>query len=164
VGLLTGVIRTVRHDTVVDCVIIFRLVNNVKLKQHLLVLQCLFTYKTNPSTKRAVKDSMHFYRAAKRKVFDGMNKGVLQSLGISAVLGNLVLSTGCAHINVKQLAYEVLRQEDCRINQLDDFCTRNFAKEYREYELLRRNFMRSQKQTAWQVSPDETSITTASIQ
>ncbi|MFT6309545.1 MAG: hypothetical protein ACJA0Z_004729 [Halioglobus sp.] len=107
---------------------------------------------------------MHFYRAAKRKVFDGMNKGVLQSLGISAVLGNLVLSTGCAHINVKQLAYEVLRQEDCRINQLDDFCTRNFAKEYREYELLRRNFMRSQKQTAWQVSPDETSITTASIQ
>lgn len=72
------------------------------------------------------------------------------------------MSTGCAHINVNQLAYEVLRQEDCRINQLEDFCTRNFAKEYREYELLRRDFMRSQEQTKWRASQVEASITTAS--
>jgi hypothetical protein len=91
-----------------------------------------------------------------------MSKGVLQSLGITAILGCLAMSTGCAHINVNQLAYEVLRQEDCRINQLEDFCTRNFAKEYREYELLRRDFMRSQEQTKWRASQVEASITTAS--
>lgn len=92
-----------------------------------------------------------------------MNNGFLHTLGTYAILGILALSAGCAHINVNQLAYEVLRQEDCRINQLEDFCTRNFAKEYREYERLRREFMRSQKQTAWRASLEETSITTASI-
>lgn len=93
-----------------------------------------------------------------------MNNGFLHTLGTSALLGSLALSTGCAYINVNQLAYEVLRQEDCRINQLEDFCTRNFAKEYREYERLRREFMRSQKQTAWRARLEETSITTASIE
>ncbi|MFT5896832.1 MAG: hypothetical protein ACI8VW_003716 [bacterium] len=92
-----------------------------------------------------------------------MSNSVLQSLGISALLGSLILSTGCAYINVHQLAYEVLRQEDCRINQLEDFCTRNFAKEYREYERLRRDFMRSQEQRAWRVSLDETNPITAPI-
>ena len=91
-----------------------------------------------------------------------MSKRVLQSLVVTAILGSLVMSTGCAHINVNRLAYEVLRQEDCRINQLEDFCTRNFAKEYREYELLRRDFMRSQEQTKWRASQVEASITTAS--
>jgi len=43
------------------------------------------------------------------------------------------------------MAYEALRKEDCR----------NFALEYREYELLRRDFMRSQTQTAWRVSADD---------
>ena len=93
-----------------------------------------------------------------------MNKSALKSLGrISTILGSLALSTGCAHINVNQLAYEVLRQEDCRINQLEEFCTRNFAKEYREYELLRRDFMRDQEQTDWRASQDEARLTTVSI-
>ena len=93
-----------------------------------------------------------------------MSKGILQSVGITALLGSLVATSGCSHINVKQMAYEVLRQEDCRINNLDSYCTRNFAKEYREYERLRRDFMRSQQQTAWRAKSDETSISTVSIQ
>lgn len=94
-----------------------------------------------------------------------MKKSVLKSLGgISTVLASLALSTGCAHINVNQLAYKVLSQEDCRINQLEEFCNRNFAKEYHAYKLLRRDFLRSQEQTDWRASPDETSIATASIE
>jgi len=73
---------------------------------------------------------------------------------IACLLGVCVL-TSCAHIDVKQIAYETLRQEDCRINQLDDFCTRTFAREYLEYTRLRRDFMRGQTQVTWRVSPDE---------
>lgn len=65
------------------------------------------------------------------------------------------LLTGCTHIDVKQVAYEVLRQEDCRINQLEDFCTRTFAREYLEYERMRRDFIRSQQQHTWRVSHDD---------
>jgi len=65
------------------------------------------------------------------------------------------LFTSCAHIDVKQIAYETLRQEDCRINQLDDFCTRTFASEYLEYTRLRRDFMRGQTQVSWRVSHEE---------
>ena len=92
-----------------------------------------------------------------------MSKGVLKALGISAILGSSVLSTGCAHININQLAYEVLSQEDCRINKLEDFCTRNFSREYHEYELLRRDFLRSQKQNVWRVSHDKTTISSVSL-
>lgn len=99
-------------------------------------------------------------RLAQGKVFSGMNKEVTRSVKTAAALIILALSTGCAHINMNQLAYEVLSQEDCRINQLDDFCTRNFAKEYHEYERLRRDFMRSQEQPSWRTSPDMASVNT----
>ena len=97
-----------------------------------------------------------------------MNNGVLKVLGFLATAGCLALSTGCAHIDVTQIdvnrmAYEVLSQEDCRINELEDFCTRNFSREYREYELLRREFMRSQKQNVWRVSMDESTLRSASL-
>ena len=65
---------------------------------------------------------------------------------------------GCAHINVTQLAYEILRQEDCKMNQLEDFCTRTFASEYLEYERVRQEFLRSQTQRAWRVNRDETKL------
>lgn len=92
-----------------------------------------------------------------------MDIGVLKTVGITAILGSLALVSGCAHINVKQFAYEVLRQEDCRINQLEKFCTRNFAKEYHEYERLRRDFMRSQQQQTWRVSKDKTNLSSTSL-
>ncbi len=62
-----------------------------------------------------------------------------------------------------QMAYEALRQEDCRINQLDDFCTRNFANEFREYEVMRRNFLRSQEQSVWRANQDQTKIASNSL-
>lgn len=69
---------------------------------------------------------------------------------------------GCAYINVTQLAYEILRQEDCRMNQLEDFCTRTFASEYLEYERARQEFLRSQTQRAWRVNRDETKLSSNS--
>lgn len=65
--------------------------------------------------------------------------------------------TSCAHVNVTQLAYEVLRQEDCRRNKLEDFCSRNFAKEYFEYERLRQEYIRSSSQTRWRPETGELS-------
>lgn len=93
-----------------------------------------------------------------------MKKVVVSSLGKTAVFSLVVAVSGCSHINVNQIAYEALRQEDCRINQLDDFCSRNFAHEYREYELMRRDFIRSQQQDVWRMSQDETRIQTTSVQ
>ena len=66
----------------------------------------------------------------------------------------LPLMGGCAHVNLTQIAYEMLRQEDCKMNRLDDFCTRTFAREYLEYERLRQDYLRSQSQQAWRAEPD----------
>jgi len=74
------------------------------------------------------------------------------------LLGSLLLSTGCAQVNLRQLAYEVLSQEDCRRNQLEDFCSRTFAREYLEYEQLRQEFIRAQTQRQWRVNRDETTL------
>ena len=61
---------------------------------------------------------------------------------------------GCAHVNLTQIAYEMLRQEDCKMNRLDDFCTRTFAREYLEYERLRQDYLRTQSQRAWRAEQD----------
>lgn len=65
---------------------------------------------------------------------------------------------GCAHIDLNQLAYEILRQEDCRLNRLDDFCTRTFAHEYREYVRQRREFLRSHQESSWQLNTDRPTL------
>jgi len=87
-----------------------------------------------------------------------MRMSAFSSIGITAILSSTILTSACSHINVNQMAYEALRKEDCRINALDDFCNRNFALEYHEYELIRRDYLRSQTQTAWRVGQDETNI------
>lgn len=68
-----------------------------------------------------------------------------------------VLSS-CASVNVRQIAYETLRQEDCHRNELEVFCTRTFASEYWEYERMRQDFLRSQSQPVWRVARDETTL------
>jgi len=64
----------------------------------------------------------------------------------------------CSHINMKQVAYEVLRQEDCRRNQLEVFCSRNFASEYLEYERQRQEYLRSQEQGQWRLSSNNATL------
>ena len=61
---------------------------------------------------------------------------VLPFLAVTLFVG------GCQHIDVAQMAYGALRAEDCRRNQLDNFCSRTYAVDYREYVQLRNNFLR----------------------
>ncbi len=88
----------------------------------------------------------------------------LRTAGRSTILIGFAVLTGCAHVDVTRIAYETLRKEDCRINELEDFCTRTFAREYKEYTRLREDFIRGEEQQAWQVSledhadPDEVVI------
>lgn len=69
-------------------------------------------------------------------------------------IGTMV--TGCASLNYKRLAYDFLRQEDCRQNDPYEFCSRTFVFEYDEYELLRREFLRleSEKFTEHMSAPE----------
>ncbi len=65
------------------------------------------------------------------------------------VLGSLVILLplgGCESINVNRLAYDFLRQEDCRRNDVDvyEFCSRTFVFEYDEYEQLRQEYIRTE--------------------
>lgn len=72
----------------------------------------------------------------------------------ATLLCALPFINGCALVNVKQIAYEVLAQEDCRRNQLESFCARGFAQEYHEYEQTRREFMRSEADSPWRADAD----------
>ncbi len=61
-----------------------------------------------------------------------------------ALTGSVFILGGCQHVDVKQLTYGVLRADDCKRNELEDVCTRNFASEYRDYVNLRQQFLTTQ--------------------
>ena len=48
----------------------------------------------------------------------------------------------CGALDLKQLTYEMLAQEDCLRNELDEFCHRGYAHEYQEYERARQEYLR----------------------
>lgn len=73
-------------------------------------------------------------------------------LGLTA---SLMLISGCQHVNVAQLTYEALRAEDCRRNQLEDFCARTYAFDYYEYRRMRQDFLQSQENLQLQESRNE---------
>ena len=65
------------------------------------------------------------------------------------LIGTPVIA-GCQHIHridVAQITYEMLRAEDCRRNDLEDFCGRTYASEYYDYVRMREDFMRSDQKT-----------------
>ena len=72
-----------------------------------------------------------------------------RALALLSLAGALLASGGCMPpVDLKRMTYEALRREDCRLNQLDQFCQRTFANEYAEYERLRRQFIRDAGETA----------------
>lgn len=60
-----------------------------------------------------------------------------------ALLLQCLLMAGCANVdfNYKRFTYDLLRQDDCRRNDIDPFCARTFVFEYDEYERLRQEFI-----------------------
>lgn len=75
-------------------------------------------------------------------------------ISTATLIVTLPFINGCAMLNVKQIAYEVLAQEDCRRNQLESFCARGFAREYHEYEQTRQEFMRSETESPWRAEAE----------
>ena len=60
-----------------------------------------------------------------------------------ALLLQLLFMGGCANVdfNYKRFTYDLLRQDDCRRNDIDPFCARTFVFEYDEYERLRQEYI-----------------------
>lgn len=58
----------------------------------------------------------------------------------------LLAGSGCSSVNVNysRLTYDFLRQEDCRRNDPDSFCSRTFVFDYDDYERHRQEYLRSQ--------------------
>ncbi len=54
----------------------------------------------------------------------------------------------CAQVDVKQMTYKALRQQDCRMNEPNAFCERGFTAEYQEYERIRQEFIRDTQTSA----------------
>ena len=79
-------------------------------------------------------------------------------VAVAGTLGACVALVGCSTMHVKRATYQMLRQEDCRLNRLESFCRRNFANEYHDYERLRRTFMRESSEEAWRVSDAASAI------
>ncbi len=55
------------------------------------------------------------------------------------------LASGCSIIDLKRTTYDLLRQDDCRRNDVDSFCSRSFVFEYDEYALIREEYLRRMK-------------------
>lgn len=62
---------------------------------------------------------------------------------VCAALAVMLLS-GCSTLdfNYKRFTYDLLRQDDCRRNDIDTFCARTFVFEYDEYIQLRQAYLR----------------------
>ncbi len=67
-----------------------------------------------------------------------------------AILG---ISAACSPYHARRLAYQALRAEDCRINNLEEFCQRTYALEFSEYERLRREYLRDKQDETWRATP-----------
>ena len=52
-----------------------------------------------------------------------------------------ILSSGCT-VDLKRVAYQAIRQGDCRLNEPDNACQANYTSEYQEYARLREDFLR----------------------
>lgn len=71
------------------------------------------------------------------------------------LIGGVLILSSCQHVNVAQITYELLRADDCRRNQLEDFCARTYASDYYDYVKLRRDFLRHQQQAEQRRQSDE---------
>ncbi len=70
---------------------------------------------------------------------------VQRALSALGALIGMILVSGCTSTDLKRATYQALRQGDCRVNQLDEFCQQNYANEYREYATMRRNYLLEQQ-------------------
>lgn len=71
-----------------------------------------------------------------------------KAIAAFGVVMTSVISPGCQSLDLRQIAYSALRQEDCHRNEVNVFCSRShFHQEYNEYERVRNEFLHSANQT-----------------
>lgn len=63
----------------------------------------------------------------------------------------VTLSQSCTQINVKKITYQALRKHDCRVNEPNAFCNRNYSVDFQEYERMRQNFLSDKQTSQYQV-------------
>jgi len=94
--------------------------------------------KTGPeSVRHLLNEKLELTRMANKSVPTAMRRATLLAIAVP-LLG------GCSQAYLTRMTYEVLRQQDCRHNELETFCSRGFAFEYQEYERLRQDYIRGQ--------------------
>ncbi len=54
-----------------------------------------------------------------------------------------VLISGCGSIDMKRMTYDMLRQQDCLVNEFDEVCTRSYALDYYDYKQVRNSYLQS---------------------
>ncbi len=87
---------------------------------------------------------MRFVRHLPRTPCTRISRSVTlrRSLSASGALALLISQSACTTADAKRITYEMLSQEDCLRNELDDFCARGYTHEYQEYERVRLDYLR----------------------
>ena len=73
------------------------------------------------------------------------NRRMFRATFATAIVSLATLTGGCA-VDLKQVAYQAIRQGDCRLNEPDNACQANYTSEYKEYARLREDFLRDANQ------------------
>lgn len=61
---------------------------------------------------------------------------------VAGIAALTALSSGCSSFDLRQAAYQAIRQGDCRLNEPASACQANYQSEYQEYNRLREDFLR----------------------
>ena len=69
------------------------------------------------------------------------NPGAIRTALVAGTVLLALLSSGCT-VDLKRVAYQAIRQGDCRLNEPDNACQANYTSEYQEYARLREDFLR----------------------
>lgn len=154
--LQTGLMRQARHRKSSDFAIT---PSNLNHCEYFVRFTCTEEpgYLYTQAALKAAEPSLMIESGKWCQVMNNMTRYLRKTTYLITLICVLPALPACQHINVKQVAYEVLRQEDCLRNELEDFCTRTFASEYHQYERMRQEYIRSETQTQWRVNQTELS-------
>lgn len=72
---------------------------------------------------------------------NALSDGLLRLTLFCMAILIFITCTGCSNLEYRRFAYETLRQVDCKVNELDDFCNRTFANDFHEYERMREDYL-----------------------
>ena len=97
-------------------------------------------YRCSEQGERTELTELHQYRSP--SLLDTIKRRArFMALVTPALLA--VLISGCSSIDLKRMTYDMLRQQDCLVNEFDEVCTRSFALDYFDYKKARNSYLQS---------------------